>query len=302
MEYRVFDSSGTDDELPPTYKFRGPGVHFRGNGRALSGTLSQPRPHSNLDSDIHQMEQQAYTGVLRAFKMQSDALTWEKESLITELRRELKVSDEEHRALLNKVNEEEAVHRIRQSRQGCGMQSSLHRNSVVAYNLVPLKRQKKSHPVPVPVYSLPVGPQSPIMPLHAMAGNKMAPENIRWGSAYQTLPNQVGWLSSDGAMPGTGRRIERFHENGYHASPNGFSLFNSNHIDVPNTGNLVKMVERVLSRPDVYAIQKAKKLLIDQEQSLLNAIAKLDEASDGESDDAVLLEGQIGAIVGWHGC
>ena len=70
----------------------------------------------------------------------------------------------------------------------------------------------------------------------------MAPENIRWGSAYQTLPNQVGWLSSDGAMPGTGRRIERFHENGYHASPNGFSLFNSNHIDVPNTGNLVKKV------------------------------------------------------------
>ena len=51
-------------------------MHFRGNGRALSGTLSQPRPHSNLDSDIHQMEQQAYTGVLRAFKMQSDALTW----------------------------------------------------------------------------------------------------------------------------------------------------------------------------------------------------------------------------------
>jgi len=37
----------------------------------------------------------------------------EKESLITELRRELKVSDEEHRALLNKVNEEEVVHRIR---------------------------------------------------------------------------------------------------------------------------------------------------------------------------------------------
>lgn len=69
----------------------------------------------------------------------------------------------------------------------------------------------------------------------------------------------------------------------------------------------------VLSHPDVYAIQKAKKLLIvswfslapkrtwtgetdmhffshgkslslqDQEQSLLDAIAKLDEASDGES-------------------
>lgn len=37
----------------------------------------------------------------------------EKESLITELRRELKVSDVEHRMLLNMVNEEEAIHRIR---------------------------------------------------------------------------------------------------------------------------------------------------------------------------------------------
>jgi len=36
--------------------------------------------------------------------------------------------------------------------------------------------------------------------------------------------------------------------------------------------------------------------LQDQEQSLLDAIAKLDEASDGESDDILLLEGRIGAI------
>ncbi|OEL22927.1 Protein EMSY-LIKE 3 [Dichanthelium oligosanthes] len=285
MEYRAFDSSGTDDELPPTYQIRGPRMHFSGKGRSLAGTLSQPRLHSKLDSDIHQIEQQAYTGVLRAFKMQSDALTWEKESLITELRRELKVSDEEHRVLLNKVNEEEAVHRIRQSRQGGGMRSSLHHNSIVSHNLGPLKRQKTSHSV----YSLPVGPQSPIIPLHAAVGNKadtvglMAPENVRWGSAYQALPNQAGWLASNGVMPGTGRRSGRFHENGYYASPNGISLSNFNHIDVPNTGNLVKKVERVLSHPDVYAIQKAKKLLIDQEQSLLDAIAKLDEASDGEN-------------------
>ena len=92
---------------------------------------------------------------------------------------------------------------------------------------------------------------------------QMAPENIRWGSAYQTLPNQVGWLSSDGAMPGTGRRIERFHENGYHASPNGFSLFNSNHIDVPNTGNLVKKVcwSRFLVWVEIFLAQSNGKSL-----------------------------------------
>lgn len=51
-------------------------MHFSSNGRSLAGTLSRPRLHSKLDSDIRQVEQQAYTGVLRAFKMQSDVLTW----------------------------------------------------------------------------------------------------------------------------------------------------------------------------------------------------------------------------------
>ncbi|AQK58305.1 Protein EMSY-LIKE 4 [Zea mays] len=169
MEHRAFDCSGSDDDLPPTYQIRVPRMHFSGNRRQLAGPFSQPRPHNKLDSDIHQIEQQAYTGVLRAFKMQSDALTWEKESLITELRRELKVSDVEHRMLLNMVNEEEAIHRIRQSRQGCGMQSSLPYNSVVDHNLGPIKRQKKSHPI----YSLPVDPHSPSMPLKALVDNKI---------------------------------------------------------------------------------------------------------------------------------
>jgi hypothetical protein len=51
-------------------------VLFSGNGRSLAGAHSQPRPRNKLDSDIHQIEQQAYAGVLRAFKMQSDDITW----------------------------------------------------------------------------------------------------------------------------------------------------------------------------------------------------------------------------------
>jgi len=37
----------------------------------------------------------------------------EKESLITELRKELRVSDEEHRELLSRVNADDVIHRIR---------------------------------------------------------------------------------------------------------------------------------------------------------------------------------------------
>lgn len=305
-----YDSSGTDDDLPPTCQIRGPRVLFSANGRSSAGALPHPRPHSEVDSEIHQIEQQAYTGVLRAFKVQSDAITWEKESLITELRKELKVSDEEHRVLLNKVNEEESVHRIRQSRHGGGMQSSLPCSSTVVHNPVPVKRQKKSDSI----HRLPVAPQSPVMLLHAVASKKantMAPEDIRWGSANQGLSNQGAWRASDpelkrhpsnnGPMLAAGRRSGRFLPdeliNDY-APFNGIGTNDFNHIGIPNTGNIVKEVEKVLSNPDMFEIEKAKKLLRDQEQSLLDAIARLDEASDGESEDIMPAEGRIGTTVG----
>lgn len=123
---------------------------FSANGRASVMPFSYIRPHGDLESEIHQVEQEAYTGVLRAFKVQSDAISWvcmykkknlvltvlvailctclfcvenkkciffvqEKESLITELRKELRVSDDEHRELLNKVNEDVAIRRMRSS-------------------------------------------------------------------------------------------------------------------------------------------------------------------------------------------
>lgn len=115
---------------------------------------------------------------------------------------------------------------------------------------------------------------------------QLAPENTRRGSAYQTLPHQGGWLASDGVMKGMEGRSGRYHANEYYASPNDMALLNFNHIDIPNTETLVKkvhisqfgeiewkivmstsyvcyqQVERVLSDPDVYTIERAKKLLI----------------------------------------
>ncbi|KAG2315572.1 hypothetical protein Bca52824_018694 [Brassica carinata] len=73
-----------------------------------------------MEAQIHQLEQEAYTAVLRAFKAQSDAISWDKESLITELRKELRVSDDEHRELLSRVNKDDTIQRIRDWRQGGG--------------------------------------------------------------------------------------------------------------------------------------------------------------------------------------
>ncbi|CAH9118239.1 unnamed protein product [Cuscuta europaea] len=78
-----------------------------------------------MESLIHQLEQKAYSSVLRAFKAQADAITWDKESLITELRKELRLSNEEHRELLGRVNSDDVIRRIREWRQSGGNQQGI---------------------------------------------------------------------------------------------------------------------------------------------------------------------------------
>ncbi|XP_062199518.1 protein EMSY-LIKE 1-like isoform X5 [Phragmites australis] len=317
--YDPYDSSGTDDDLPPVQNRGLRGRSFSGNGRVPIGTFPYMKAHHDLESEIHRVEQDAYTGVLRAFKVQSDAISWEKESLITELRKELRVSDEEHRELLNKVNEDGSIRRMRELRQGGGTQSGLHRGSRALYDAEPgssAKRQKTSHLIPSQSASL----QSPIMHSHSVPSAKwgplsarskkaktMAPEDIRWDFEGHGISNRDGWgpsgpalkrhPSNNGAMAGRSRGRGRFSTNDaikdYVPPQNGIDS-NIDHIDIPNTESVVIEVERVLSNPNMREIEKARKLLKDQEQSLLDAIARLDEASDSESVD-MATEGRMGS-------
>ncbi|KAF1896463.1 hypothetical protein Lal_00034161 [Lupinus albus] len=129
MDYEPYDSSGTDDDLPPTHQNRIPrGGRLAGNGRSAVGSLPYPpRLYGEIDMEtqIHQLEQEAYSSVLRAFKAQADAITWEKESLITELRKELRLSNEEHRELLGRVNADDVIKRIREWRLAVGHQPGM---------------------------------------------------------------------------------------------------------------------------------------------------------------------------------
>ncbi|KAL3815038.1 hypothetical protein ACJIZ3_016306 [Penstemon smallii] len=92
---------------------------------------------ADMEAKIHQLEQEAYSSILRAFQAQADAITWEKESLITELRRELRLSNEEHRDLLARVNADETVRRIRFWRQPGGPQPGMHGVSQAVHDPVP---------------------------------------------------------------------------------------------------------------------------------------------------------------------
>ncbi|XP_028072939.1 protein EMSY-LIKE 3 isoform X5 [Camellia sinensis] len=139
MEYGLSDSSGTDDDLPPSRQNRfSRGGRAAGNVRsAVVGTAQFSRMHSDMETQIHHVEQEAYTSVLRAFKAQSDAITWEKESLITELRKELRVSDEEHRELLSRVNADDIIRRIREWRKASRLQPGMLSSTQPVHDPVP---------------------------------------------------------------------------------------------------------------------------------------------------------------------
>ncbi|CAA6672313.1 unnamed protein product [Spirodela intermedia] len=183
MEYDPSDSSGTDDDLPPTHQNRGiRGGRVAGNGRnAVMGGLSFSRVQTDMETEIHQLEQEAYCSVLRAFKAQSDAITWEKESLITELRKELRVSDEEHRELLTRVNADDIIRKISRWSQGGFISNAQPVPDTVQSPTVSASRKKQKTSQPVPSSSL-GAPSSALHPQGVAASMQPSSSAAKRGS------------------------------------------------------------------------------------------------------------------------
>ncbi|PWA52056.1 EMSY domain-containing protein [Artemisia annua] len=154
-----------------------------------------------MESQIHYLEQVAYSSVLRAFKAQSDALSWEKEGLITELRKELRVSDDEHRELLAKVNTDEIITSIREWRSSGGTRSAmLNIPQSIHDPMSPTisasrKRQKTNMPLSLPSQSFPglgsgiqTPKPSPRYPLMGRTPRGMPPNH---GSSVVPIANEA---------------------------------------------------------------------------------------------------------------
>ncbi|PIA48584.1 hypothetical protein AQUCO_01400873v1 [Aquilegia coerulea] len=158
MEYEHPDSSGTDDDLPPSHQNRVQrGSRVSGTGRsAVLGSVPYPRLHTDMEAQIYHLEQEAYRSVLLAFKAQSDTtITWEKTSLMAELRKELNISEDEHKALLGRVDADDNLRRIREWRQSGGLRPGLQSTSQPFHDSLSSptfsasrKKQKTSHSVP----------------------------------------------------------------------------------------------------------------------------------------------------------
>lgn len=70
-------TAGTDDDNPPSHQNRVPrGSRVAGIARSAVGSISHTRMHTDMEAQIHHLEQEAYCAVLRAFQAQSDAISW----------------------------------------------------------------------------------------------------------------------------------------------------------------------------------------------------------------------------------
>lgn len=145
MAYEVsYDSDTEDEQFTQRHPNRAPrGVRMAGDGRYVAPYLQS---RSEMEAQIHKLEQEAYSAVLRAFKAQSDYLTWDQEGLMTELRKELRVSDDENRKLLARVNADATIRSIREWRQAGGQQAV---DPIITPTVSgSRKKQKTSHSVP----------------------------------------------------------------------------------------------------------------------------------------------------------
>ncbi|XP_078170797.1 emsy N Terminus (ENT)/ plant Tudor-like domains-containing protein isoform X4 [Carex rostrata] len=146
---------------------------------------------------------------------------------------------------------------------------------------------------------------------------EISPEDIRWegedpginqqrsgrgggGPAHGGVKKSMG--RGGGAMPGGGRGRGSLKnmpkkDSVIPPSQNGIGRKNPDDIEILHTETLIKEVERVFSanHPDPLEIEKAKKVLKEHEQSLIDAIARLAEASDGGGNGHPMAIDGIGA-------
>ncbi|CAK9140338.1 unnamed protein product [Ilex paraguariensis] len=127
----------------------------------------------------------------------------------------------------------------------------------------------------------------------------ISPEDIQWEGEEPGISHQGGYGRSGHAMnrsigrdsipaAGRGRGVSKGQSRkDFPPSQNGIGKKGSDEIQLLHTDTLLKEVEKVFSAGllDPVEIEKAKKVLKEHEQALTDAIARLADISDGESDE-----------------
>ncbi|GLT44707.1 hypothetical protein SLA2020_185920 [Shorea laevis] len=364
MEYQVSDSSGINDDVTPSYQNIVPGGGYvSGNGISVVGSAPYLRMQSEMEAQIHKLEQEAYCAVLCAFKAQSDAITW----VFTLLHSHVYLVSS-LRELLSKVNADDIIRRIRNWRRSGGNQAARLNATRPVHDLLPSpgvaasrKKQKTSqlvqslpgissaksmhYPPGLPAGnrqfsnhgSLSANEPADAATIHPLVGRKVQtrwpednnfyeavitdynhadgwhalvydintpnetwewvdlkeipPEDIRWDGEVPSISYRGRGVKKQSShiAPALGAGREQGSANGqfrkeYMPSQYGVSKKASEDIELHDTETLVKEKVFDASHLDPLELEKARKKLKEHELALIDALARLADASDGETD------------------
>ncbi|XP_058105850.1 protein EMSY-LIKE 2-like isoform X2 [Magnolia sinica] len=277
MEYRKLDSGGTNDPLALQHVNRNANrEQFSGAMRASSITVPRGMDLTEMGFQMHCLEMEAYNAILRAFFAQSDGLTWEREGLISELRKELRISDVEHREFLVKVKSDDSVKNIsRECHNDVARKQELPSNMMNA----PLKKLKTAH--------ISVSPSPRCLPcVQPSTAATPSPLAMQWGDGAAINSNQENFgqgLNSVGhsrqALSMVKGRASMVVHMKKRFSDMGIENFNSgsNHIQILATDKLIDEVETVLrEHPKPSQVEK------EHEKELSEALEKVGGVLDDD--------------------
>ncbi|KAK0601153.1 hypothetical protein LWI29_021719 [Acer saccharum] len=250
-----------------------------------------------MNLQIHYLEKEAYSYVLRAFIAQSDLLTWGKEGLITELRKELNVTDTEHGELLGKINSDKSIKMIRDWRKGAHCaQESISETRVTQSTFFGTQAQKyvsRFQPVGTLPSTVPVPPTddqhggqlvmfssgNPEQPLRVVNHSIQAPSDSKrkgLGKCHTKKGFLVPKVKKKSGVIEI-RATDKLIHQGY-----GYLMKVSLHLG----GELEHYdIERTIygtKTPNPAQVEKAKLTLKEHERDILHALDKLADVSDGD--------------------
>ncbi|KAK9123434.1 hypothetical protein Sjap_013036 [Stephania japonica] len=252
---------------------------------------------TDIEYQIRCIEMEAYTAVLKAFTAQADVLSWDKEGLMSDLRKELRVSDIEHRELRVKVDSDDSVRMIRQEwRKGMVCQKEIFPDaktpSVPGLLCHPYNKRRKCSQITA--FSAPnllsfAQPASGVIPssfathsVESQWGDE-ASASFKMGSAVQPMKSVVHNGQMSFSIKGRGSGVVQPRKN---CQPSNVTNFNTScdKIEIRTTDILIHEVEKLTSgeRPDPVQVEKAKLLLREHEREILVALEKLAGISEAD--------------------
>ncbi|KAK1311128.1 hypothetical protein QJS10_CPA08g00104 [Acorus calamus] len=250
---------------------------------------------SDMGCQIHDMEIEAYGALLKAFIAQSDVLSWDKEELISELRKELNVSDVEHREILGRVNLDDTIKMIREWRKQPNGQQQLPHNRVTtssfpSVSLTHIPRKKmKSAPITISSSSKCL----PCTQLSKVGGSPSLPTQYRDELQFsEANPGQIvkAVLPKKQTSDYSKGRVST-HNGFLHTAVDGFKP-GWDKFEICATDKLIHEINRRIfgkENPNPVQIEKARALLKEQESALLEAIRKLSDVPSAtfRNDDEI---------------